>query len=115
MHTFIVYPGFENKIMNHNMDHFGNIEHELAVMKELLFSGKYDQFKTELNKLSQDFNQMKDKVATTDPNLVKNIEAAENEITQQLAASLDQKGLQQSVEKLSEQLNKAKEIIGDGE
>ncbi len=46
---------------------------------------------------------------------MKNIEATGTEIAQQLAASPDQKELQQLVEKLSEQLNKAKEIMEEGE
>ena len=111
MHTFMVYPGFEDKVMNHDMHQFGSIEHELAEMKEFLFSEKYDQLKAELGELSQNFDQIKDKLATKDPILVKNIEATGTEIAQQLSASPDQKKLQQSVEKLVEQLNKAKEIM----
>lgn len=111
MHTFIVYPGFEEKIMNHEMNQFGKIEHELAEMKEFLYSEKYDQFKAELGELSQNFDQIKDKLATKDPALLKNIEATGTEIAQLLATSPDQKKLQQSVEKLVEQLNKAKEIM----
>ena len=115
MHTFIVYSGFEDKIMNHDMHQFGSIEHELAEMKEFLFSEKFDQLKAELSELSQNFDQIKDQLAKKDPNLVKNIEATGTEIAQQLAASPDQKELQQLVEKLSEQLNKAKEIMEEGE
>lgn len=115
MHTFIVYPGFEDKIMNHDMHQLGSIEHELAEMKEFLFSKKYNQLKAELGELSQNFDQIKDKLAIKDPMLVKNIEATGKEIVQHLATSPDQKELQQLIEKLDEQLNKAKEIMEEGE
>lgn len=116
MHTFIVYPGFEEKIMNHNMHQFGSIEQELAEMKEFLFIEKYDQFKVELSELSSSFNHVKDKLATKDPILVKDIEATGTEILQHLDGSLNQKEqLQQSIEKLTKQINKAKEIMEEGE
>lgn len=115
MHTFIVYEGFEDKVMNHDLHQLGKIEHELAEMKEFLFSNKYDQFKAELGELSQNFDQIKDKLATKDANLAKGIEATGAEIAKQLSGQPDQKKLQLLVDKMTEQLNQAKEILEGGE
>lgn len=113
MHTFLVYDGYEDKIMHHGTHSFGMIMHELAEMKQFLYEKKYDQLKAELGELSGNLDKVKDQLAVKDDKLAKGIQATGTEIASNLNQNPDEKKLQTLIDKLEEQLVKAQEVVTD--